>query len=73
MIRSGAGYEFLADRVIDLNTINPQIAARMVAVFNHWKKYEARRQVLMKAQLERIANTPELSKNVYEIVSKALA
>ncbi|GBC63440.1 aminopeptidase N [Desulfonema ishimotonii] len=70
---SGAGYEFLADRVIELNAINPQIASRMVAVLNHWKKYDAGRQALMKTQLERIAATPDLSENVYEIVSKALA
>jgi len=70
---SGAGYEFLADRVIELNAINPQIAARMVAVLNHWKKYEPTRREMMKAQLERIGNTPDLSRNVYEIISKALA
>ena len=70
---SGDGYAFLADRVLELNTLNPQIASRLVSAFNHWRKYEPGRKALMKAQLERISQNPDLSKHVYEIVSKALA
>jgi aminopeptidase N len=68
----GSGYRFHADRVIDLNAINPQIAARMVSAFNRWKRYDARRMGLMKAELERIAAIRELSPDVFEIVSSAL-
>jgi aminopeptidase N len=67
------GYSFLADQVIKLNGLNPMIAARLVSVFNKWKRYDPTRKNLMKTQLERILNTENLSKNVYEIVSKALA
>lgn len=70
---SGRGYVFLADNVIALNSINPQIAARLVSNFNQWHRYDLTRQALMKAQLERIAQTKDLSNDVYEIVSKALA
>jgi len=70
---SGEGYAFLADRILELNAINPQIAARMSGVFNHWKKYEPGRAQLMKEQVERIYKSPDLSGHVYEIVSKALA
>ena len=70
---SGAGYALLADQVIALDAFNPMIAARMVGMFNHWKKYEPVRRDLMKAQLERLMAQPSLSGNVYEIVSKALA
>ncbi len=70
---SGEGYVFLADRILELNTINPQIAARMAGVFNHWKKYESGRSQRMKEQVERICKSPNLSVHVYEIVSKALA
>ena len=69
---SGAGYVFAADRVLEIDAFNPQIAARMASVFNHWRKYESGRRALMGEQLERIIRAGGLSKHVYEIVSKAL-
>ena len=69
----GRGYRFVADQVLQLDALNPQVASRMVSVFNNWRKFEPGRQELMKEQLERIVATPDLSKDVYEIVSKALA
>ncbi len=68
----GSGYRFLADHVIELNSINPQIAARLVGAFNRWRKYNSARQKLAKSELERILETPKLSKAVYEIVSRNL-
>ncbi len=70
---SGKGYEFLAGQVIAIDPLNPQIAARLASAFTLWKRYDEKRRVLMKAQLERILMTPGLSKDVYEIVSKSLA
>ena len=69
----GSGYRFVADQVLQLDALNPQVASRMVSVFNNWRKFEPGRQKLMKEQLERIMATPDLSKDVFEIVSKALA
>ena len=69
----GAGYRFLADRVIELDPVNPQVAARLMGAFSRWRKFDAARQELMKAELERILATPKLSKDVYEIASKTLA
>jgi aminopeptidase N len=69
---SGAGYEFLADKVLRLNALNPQIAARLLTAMTRWERYDAGRQSLMKAQLERILNTPDLSKDVYEVAAKSL-
>ncbi len=68
----GAGYEFLADRVIELNGINPLMAARILGPLTRWGKYDATRQSLMKAELARILETEDLSRDVYEIVSKSL-
>jgi aminopeptidase N len=70
---SGAGYAFLADQVLVLDPMNPQIAARLVSAFTLWKRYDAKRQALMKKELERILAAPKLSKDVYEVVSKSLA
>ena len=69
----GSGYRFLADLVITLNGFNPQIASRQLAPLTRWRKYDAGRQALMKAELERILASGELSSDVYEVVSKSLA
>jgi aminopeptidase N len=69
----GSGYRFIADQIIALDAINQQIAARLSSCFNHWKKYDESRKILMKKELERILAVQTLSKNVYEIVSRALA
>jgi len=70
---NGQGYAFLADQIIALNTLNPQVASRMVGALTSWRRFDADRQALMKAQLERIINTANISKDVYEVASKSLA
>ncbi len=69
----GAGYAFLADQVLALNALNPQVAARMARGFDRWKKFNAVRRAHAQGQLERIRNTDGLSRDVAEIVTKALA
>ena len=68
----GSGYGFHADRVIELDGLNPQIAARMASAFNRWKRYDEGRKALMMAELQRIASVPGLSGDVSEIVNNAL-
>lgn len=68
----GSGYAFLADIVLQLNQLNPQIAARMVSGFNIWKRLEPVRRAKMQVQLKRILDAPDLSPDVYEIANKAL-
>lgn len=69
---SGRGYDFLKDAIIELNIINPQIAARMVTPLREWKRYTPDRQAKMKAALEEILKLENLSPNVFELVSKSL-
>ncbi|OEC32977.1 aminopeptidase N [Pseudomonas cuatrocienegasensis] len=69
----GSGYRFLADQVIILNALNPQIASRLLGSLTRWGKYDSTRQALMTAELERILASGELSSDVYEVVSKSLA
>ncbi len=69
---SGRGYEFLADRVIELNAINPQMAARILSPLTRWGKFDENRQILMKEQLQRILEVEGISPDVYEIVTKSL-
>lgn len=70
---SGSGYRFLADRVIALNAINPQIASRLLTPLTHWRKHQKHRQQLMREELQRIMQEDKLSRDVYEVVSKSLA
>jgi aminopeptidase N len=69
----GAGYHFLADQIIALNSLNPQVAARMARAFDRWKRFDEQRQAHARKALERIRDTDKLSKDVAEIVGKALA
>ena len=68
----GDGYTFLADRVLELNELNPQMAARILSPLTRWGKYDLTRQQLMKSELERILKAKNISNDVYEIVSKSL-
>jgi len=69
---TGRGYKFIADKVIWLDKINPQIAAGLSGVFKDYKKLLQSRKDLMKVELERIKETDGISKNTFEIVSKIL-
>ncbi len=69
----GAGYAFLADQVLALDKLNPQIAARIARGFDRWKRFDAGRMEKARIQLQRIRDAEGLSKDVAEIVTKALA
>jgi len=70
---SGAGYRFLADQVLAVDSFNPSIAARLLEPLGQWARYQPELGTLMRAELERITRSPDLSKNVFELASKALA
>ena len=71
--KDGSGYEFYADRLIELDDINPQVAARLCAPLGKWAKYDGDRAAKMKAALDRILAKPEISRDLYEIASKSAA
>lgn len=70
--KNGQGYQFLADTIIELNAINPQVASRMLTPLTAWRKVDASAQALMKHQLQRIMATEHISNDVYELASKSL-
>jgi aminopeptidase N len=69
----GAGYRFLREYVLELDAVNPQVASRMLQAIIRWRRFDSGRQGLMRSELERILDVEELSKDVYEVASKALA
>ncbi|WP_250314334.1 aminopeptidase N [Neisseria sp. Marseille-Q6792] len=68
----GSGYRFIADKVIEIDRFNPQVAARLVQAFNLCNKLEPHRKNLVKQELQRIWAQEGLSKDVGEIVGKIL-
>ena len=68
----GSGYAFIADNIIKLDAINPQIAARLANSLSRWKKFDHNRQQLIKAELARIQAHHPLSNDVLEIVTRSL-
>ena len=70
---SGEGYRFLADQILAVDGFNPMTAARLIEPLGGWRRYAPALSALMRAQLERILAHEGLSKNVYELASRALA
>ena len=70
--KSGRGYRFLAQKVIEVDRLNPQTAARFVPPLGRWRRFEEKRGAMMREELQRILATPGLSKDVFEQVSKSL-
>ena len=71
--KDGSGYQLLADKIILLNNLNPQIASRLVGPLSKWRRYVPSQGEQMKQQLQRIMAQEDLSKDVFEVVSKSLA
>ena len=70
---SGRGYKLIADKIIEIDKLNPQVASRLASAYKDFKRLPANLKNLMKPELERVLGVDGLSKNVYEIVSKILA
>ena len=70
--QDGSGYRFIADKVIEIDRFNPQVAARLVQAFNLCNKLEPHRKNLVKQELQRIRAQEGLSKDVGEIIGKIL-
>jgi len=69
---TGHGYAFVAEKVIEIDAINPQIAAGLTAAFRSYDRLNPQNRELMKEALEMILNEKEISSNVYELVEKIL-
>ncbi|RPD96339.1 aminopeptidase N [Candidatus Pantoea deserta] len=70
--KDGSGYQFLVEMLTDLNTRNPQVAARMIEPLIRLKRYDAGRQALMRQALEKLQGLDKLSGDLYEKITRAL-
>lgn len=71
-VSSGAAYRWVADQVVNLDSKNPQVAARLVQALTAWQRLAAPQRDLMLSALKQIAGQPSLSSDVYEIVTKSI-
>ena len=71
--RDGAGYDFVADFVLELDAKNPQVAARLMSAFRSWRALETQRRERAEATLRRVAAIAALSPDVHDIVARTLA
>jgi aminopeptidase N len=68
----GSGYAFAADQIIAIDPLNPQVAARLARSFDRWRKFDAARRACTQSALVRIRDTAGLSKDTFEVVTRAL-
>ena len=68
----GSGYEFVISRVLQIDPLNPQIAARLVTAFGNWQRFDQQRCDKIEAGLRTLLAADGLSKNVFEIADKIL-
>ncbi len=68
----GAGYRFMAEKIVELDRMNPQTAARLAGCFGRWRRFNEARRELVKKELEKIIRSDNISKDLYEVVSKTL-
>jgi aminopeptidase N len=68
----GSGYTLVGDTIRTLDGINPQVAARMAGAFESWRRYDDKRQALMRAELEKTKALGGLSSNLFEVTTKML-
>lgn len=69
---TGSGYRWVADKIIEIDGFNPQIAARMATVFSRWRRYDGGRADRMRGELERMLDRRDCSTDLAEIAGKAL-
>ncbi len=69
---SGEGYMLVGETLRTLDSINPQVTARMASAFENWRRYDAKRQSLMRAELEAMLAMPKRSSNLFEVATKML-
>jgi aminopeptidase N len=70
--KDGSGYDLWVNSVLELNKINPQVAARLARGLDRWKKFSKTNKELMHAALERVSMEKDLSSDVQEVITKAL-
>ena len=69
----GSGYQFMVEMLTELNSRNPQVASRLIEPLIRFKRYDEHRQQLMRAALEQLKTLPNLSGDLFEKITKALA
>ncbi len=70
--KDGEGYRFLVDNILELDPLNPQVAARLLRALTRWRRYDGHRQKLMREELARILAAESISRDLFEVASKSV-
>jgi aminopeptidase N len=68
-----AGYVYWSDRVIELDSFNPQVAARLARALDRWKKLAEPYRSAAREAIARVAAKTDLSNDTREVITRALA
>jgi aminopeptidase N len=68
----GSGYEFFAEALLDIDSRNPQLAARLATAISSWRRLDQHRQSLIESKLESLIGSSGLSRDCFEILSRTL-
>jgi aminopeptidase N len=69
----GSGYKWLTDRILAIDKINPQVAAKLTSKLSSFRRFDKSRQALMQEQLQRIKDAQGVSKDTFEIAMRSLS
>jgi aminopeptidase N len=70
--KDGSGYRFIADRILEIDTLNSHSSSSLAKAFARWRDYEPKRQKLMLAELKRLSKQKKMSAPAAEVISKSL-
>jgi len=70
--KDGSGYTFFAEKILEVDALNPSTAARLCQALESWYRLEVERKNLMYKTLDKLVANPKLSKNSFEILKRSL-
>lgn len=71
--KSGEGHQLILDEVIEIDSFNPQLSARLIQAFSNWKKLHLSNRESIYDKISKLLENPGISKDLYEVAKKILA
>jgi aminopeptidase N len=71
-LETGENYKLYSDWILKVDPVNPQVGARMCSAFETWKRYDPKRQKLIKSQINKVLEAKSISKDTREMLSRLI-
>ena len=72
-LETGENYKLFSDWILKIDPVNPQVGAKMCSAFETWKRYDPKRQKLIKSQIDRVLNAGSISKDAKEMLNRLIS